>query len=123
MDDDIGDDGALSLDDTPNLDSPTLDLPTSIDDTDGESIDDIAPLDNINGSSNIADPSSSVNGQFASGVGVGSILNDLTGGAQALGDELDGLIPNTPANQTGTLSTGTWLLIGGGALALLLLAG
>jgi hypothetical protein len=116
-DSDIGDDGALSLDDTPNLDSPTLDLPSTIDDTDGESIDDIAPLDNVNGSSNIANPQPSLTSQFAAGLGVESVLDSLTGGAGGLADDLAGLIAPDVANDTTTPSTITTpLLVGGGVI-------
>lgn len=117
--------GALSIDTTPNLDDPSLDVPDVVDDTDGESIDDIAPTDNTNGSSNTdGNTSPLLDSMFAGGTDVSNTIDALTNGANSLGDDLAGLINPTQANvpaTTGGLSSNGLLLIGGGILAAFLI--
>jgi hypothetical protein len=115
---DVSNDGSLDISSTDNLSSS--DLP----DYSPLSTSDIAPLDNVNGSSNIsADPTSALNAQFSTPTGFDALINDLTGGANGLANDLSGLIDPTQANtsqSTGGLSTGTILLIGGAAILLIL---
>ena len=116
---DIGSDGSLSFQsDNSGISSDQLPDYSPL------STNDIAPLDNINGTSNTdGNASPALYSTFSGGSGISSLLNDLTGGAQDLADGLSGIIDPTEANSTATngISTGTILLIGGGALLLFLL--
>lgn len=114
---DVSNDGSLDISSSDNLDS--TDLP----DYSPLSSTDIAPLDNINGSSGTSgDATPTINSMF-NAPGLNSLLSDLTGGATDLADGLSGNIDPTQANTTAStgLSTGSLLLIGGGALLLILL--
>jgi len=115
---DIGSDGSLNLNSNNNLSDSSLPDYSPLDSTD------IAPLDNVNGSSGTnGDATNSINSMF-NAPGLNGILSDITGGATDLADGLSGVIEPTQANSTANstgISTGSLLLFGGGALLLLLL--
>lgn len=112
---DISNDGTLGLDDTPNVESDSLP------DFDPLASDDVAPLDNINGSSNTnGDATPALNSMFSTGNPLGAVVDALTGGASGLADDLAGDFAPVPANQTAT-SDYTPLIVGGAGIALLFL--
>lgn len=114
---DIGVDGSLSVDNGVNLSAD------QVPDYSPLSSSDIAPVDNINGTSGSnGDPTPALYNMFTS-TGLLQTVNGLTGGANYLANELPGIITPTPANQTestGGISTTGLLLIGGAALLLIL---
>ena len=111
-------DGSLDINGAPNL-ADNADAVAQVDSTDFGQVNDIPPLDNINGTSgSTGDPTSSLDSMFSSANPIGDVLDYLTGGATGLADELSGLIDPTPANQPATSSAVPVVLIGIAALVL-----
>lgn len=112
---DISNDGTLGIDDSANVQS--TDLP----DYSPLSPNDIAPLDNVNGTSTAGvagDPTNVINSMFSTDSTFGNALDLLTGGATGLAAELSGDFLPVPANQTAAPDYTPLILLGVGIVVL-----